>query len=450
MGLPDEVQDGQTVLALRPPQATAKLLQKHRRALRRSQEQDRIDLGNVTPSLNRSTAKTTLTCVPAAGAERPRAPRRDDSDDTATDGSPIALNSRAMNSACAMETQNPRARMPADRRSSVVKLLDHQPNSGVVACVEVLKLRRCRSRVETSRHAKGRSRRGCRSTGTGTAGRARALPRAASRRRSAHQTDRGRLVRPRAPALPSGRAASLVGCDRAVADKCSAAAWWNSSTMTTSKASGGIWSRAAWRRDWTDANTCRHSSGRRHRRRARRRSRPEAPGETRAGSASRISSRWATKSSGAAPPLLSRRCSRRRRRSSSQFRSRRRRGSDAGRALPLDLELLEDLDLMRIGSQVEARANWIPSVSRRRTAASNRSHRAPGRRTRSPDPPSSFKFAWNFSRMSPASLRKPNIPLDAVDHCRLRQVRRADVGRREPDVPMKQPGLRVKRVDRVS
>ena len=53
----DEVQHGQAGLALRAPEAATKLLEKHERALGRTQEEDGVDLGYVNPFVEEVDAK---------------------------------------------------------------------------------------------------------------------------------------------------------------------------------------------------------------------------------------------------------------------------------------------------------------------------------------------------------------------------------------------------------
>ena len=67
--------------------------------------------GTSTPSLKRSTEKTTLTLRAARSVKAARRSSSGVSDQTATDGMLASLKTRAMNRAWAMFTQKPRVRM---------------------------------------------------------------------------------------------------------------------------------------------------------------------------------------------------------------------------------------------------------------------------------------------------------------------------------------------------
>ncbi len=114
--------------------------------------------------------------------------------------------------------------------------------------------------------------------------------------------------------------------------------------------------------------------------------------------------------------------------------------------LSLDFELLEDLDLMVERLQIEGQEGHF-----RRGLT----------RADSPIEPVSIAF-WFIGletgvgpialearlklleKLSRVGLRKPDVPFTSLDHGRVREVRRTDVGRGEAGVAVEKPRLGVK------
>ena len=133
----DEVEHRQARLVVGQAQAAAELLQEDRGALGGPQEQDVSTVGRSTPSLKRSTVKSTLS-LPASKsrAGRRAGRRRRACEVTAADRRCRAGEHSAMNSAWAMLTQNPSARIASEVGDLVAYCLQDQRAPG----------RRCRCR----------------------------------------------------------------------------------------------------------------------------------------------------------------------------------------------------------------------------------------------------------------------------------------------------------------
>ena len=142
------------------------------------------------------------------------------------------------------------------------EFLDDPPRPDVVGGEDVRQSGRGRSQRRASTALRsGPCRRGCRSTRTArdTAGRSR--PTRGARRRSVRRSSEGRRGRRRARAWRSAQAARAAATRSRSVWYDGAAAWWNSSTITTSKCAGSSDSSPDRLRLWIDAKTCSNRGG---------------------------------------------------------------------------------------------------------------------------------------------------------------------------------------------
>ena len=139
----DEVQDGQHGLVLRPPQPSPELLQEDRGALGGSEEQHRVDIGNVDAlvedvdredCLDVGLREDPADSAPALLGALRRSPLRS--------ATPASLKAAAMYSACATLTQKPSACMASGFGHLVAELPQDHRRSG----------RRCRCRRSPAQH----------------------------------------------------------------------------------------------------------------------------------------------------------------------------------------------------------------------------------------------------------------------------------------------------------
>ena len=173
------------------------------RALRRPEEEQRVDLGEIDALVEQVHREERPHLVrPAASPARAARRRCRCRRTPPADGRPASVNRRAMNSACAMLTQNPSARIVPASRCLSLHLLQHQPHPRIVAGVEVLELADVVARRATTGPTTGRCCRAARSTGTGRAARAPARPRAAVPRRCDRRSSGGC---PRRRCVPASR-----------------------------------------------------------------------------------------------------------------------------------------------------------------------------------------------------------------------------------------------------
>ena len=137
MRLTDEVQHRHAVLAFEPAEAAPELLHEDQRALGRTQEQQCVDFGKVHAFVEEVHGEERAS-VPFCSRRAPcGACRCRCSADTACEGRPASLKRRAMNSACAMLTQNPSALIVCGSRSLSCSCCSTKLHSRIVSGVEV-------------------------------------------------------------------------------------------------------------------------------------------------------------------------------------------------------------------------------------------------------------------------------------------------------------------------
>ena len=217
--LADEVEHGHAVLALVAPQAAAELLQEDEGALGRPQEQDRVDLrevdalveqvdGEERPDLAGPQVRRAPPCGLAVGCPpRPRC-----------DGRPASVNRRAMNSACAMLTQNPSARIVP--RIAVLVLRPARSTSRTRASsagVELLELGDVVALARPRDAATGRCCRAAPKYWNGQRSPRSSASQSRSSRRCGRRSSAGCRPRRCAPASRSGRAGASAGGARGAA-----------------------------------------------------------------------------------------------------------------------------------------------------------------------------------------------------------------------------------------